>query len=123
MNFDPFDINRKLFSEWEKKLAEFMDKRMRDPDFMSLVGRGISSSMDAKSAFDARMEEWFRSLNLPTKQDLEKIWSTLNNLETRVIDIEDRLSALEETGARPPVPLPEPEAPARQAPKRKKAAK
>lgn len=101
MNFDPFEINRKMFSEWEKKLAEFMDQRMRDPDFMNLVGKGISTSMDAKSAFDKRMEEWFRTLNLPTRHDLEKVWTTLNNLETRVIDIEDRLSALEENSGRP----------------------
>ena len=100
MNFDPFDINRKLFSEWEKKLAEFMDKRMRDPDFMNLVGKGISTSMDAKSAFDQRMEEWFKTLNLPTKHDLEKVWTTLNTLETRVIDIEDRLDALEHAAPR-----------------------
>jgi BMFP domain-containing protein YqiC len=118
VNFDPFDINRKLFSEWEKKLAEFMDKRMRDPDFMSLVGKGISTSMDAKSAFDARMDEWFKSLNLPTRHDLERVWTTLNNLETRVIDIEDRLEALE-SGQRAAAP----ELPAPKAKKTKKVSK
>ena len=96
MNFDPFEFNKKMFSEWEKKLAEFMEQRMRDPDFMSIVGKGISTSMDAKSAIDKRMEEWFQTLNLPTKHDLEKVWVTINNLETRVIDIEDRLSAIEQ---------------------------
>ena len=96
MNFDPLDFNRKLFSEWEKKLAEFLDKRMRDPDFMSVVGKGIATTMDAKSAFDQRMEEWLKTLQLPTKTDLEKIWVTLNALETRVIDMEDRIEALED---------------------------
>jgi hypothetical protein len=96
MNFDPLDFNRKLFSEWEKKLAEFLDKRMRDPDFMNIVGKGMGATMDAKSQFDQRMEEWFRKLQLPTKTDLERIWVTLNMIETRVIDIEDRVSAIEE---------------------------
>jgi BMFP domain-containing protein YqiC len=95
MVFDPFEINRKLFSEWEKKLAEFMDKRMRDPDFMKVVGQGITATMDAKSHIDARLEEWFRTLNLPTKDDMEKVWTTVNALETRLIDLEDRVAALE----------------------------
>lgn len=101
MVFDPFEINRKLFSEWEKKLAEFMDKRMRDPDFMKIVGQGMAATMDAKSAIDARLDEWFRTLSLPTKNDIEKLWVTVNAIETRLIDLEDRVAALEKPQDRP----------------------
>lgn len=94
MAFDPLRINKELFERWERLLAEFLDKRMHDPDFMKVVGDGLAAALDAKAALDRRFVEWCRVAGLPTRKDLEAVWGTVNSLETRVIDLESRVEAL-----------------------------
>ena len=93
MVFNPLDFNKGLFDQVEKIIAEFFEKRMRDPEFMQIFNKGMALSLEAKTALDARVEELLKAMNLATRKDLEAIFTTLNGLETRVIDLEDKVQA------------------------------
>jgi hypothetical protein len=94
MAFDPFELNKKLFEQWEKTVGEFLEKRMRDPAFMDVMGKSMALSLDVKRALDARMTDWLKSMSVPTKDDLEGLWRKLNELETRLVDLEHKVDEI-----------------------------
>ncbi|MBI4860821.1 MAG: hypothetical protein HY815_11265 [Candidatus Riflebacteria bacterium] len=101
MGFNPLEFNAGLFGQFEKALAEFFDKRMRDPDFMQILSKSMGVSLDAKAQLDARIEELLKGMNLVTRKDMEALFVTLNGLETRIIDLEEKVEELSRAASRP----------------------
>lgn len=127
MSFDPFEYQKKMVQEWEKNLAKYMDKTMRDPGFMQLVSRNMGASLDVQKMVKDQMQKGMASLSIPTSEDLKKIYTTLNRVESLLLDLEERMSDLEaRNGASRPTAAATAAtatlAAERPAPKRKKAA-
>jgi len=57
--------------------------------------------MKAKAAYDKAAQGWVGTIGLATKRDQERTLHTLNQLESKIIDLEERLDdALRSNGAR-----------------------
>jgi hypothetical protein len=55
-------------------------------------GRLLTAVMKAKAAGDRAAATWWGTLGLPTKRDQERALHALNQLESRLHDLEERLA-------------------------------
>ncbi|MCO4783224.1 MAG: hypothetical protein KC646_12940 [Candidatus Cloacimonetes bacterium] len=94
MNFDPFSMQKKMFDEWEKSTAEYVDKVMRDPSFMKTISQNMGSTLDMQDAIKEQTNKVLKSMNVPTEDSLDGLYKTVHNLETRMLDFEEKIDDL-----------------------------
>lgn len=92
---------KKGFDAWERTTASYLDGVLRNPALLQPAGALLTAMMKTKAASDRAVAAWWGSLGLPTKRDQERSLHKLNQLESRLLDLEERLEdALEgDTGA------------------------
>ena len=97
MAFNPFDFQKQMFVEFEKTMGEYLQKTMRDPEFMKLMARGMEGAMDYRSALKSQVEATLKTLNVPTEESQEKLFQTLHGMETRILDLEEEVQELRQS--------------------------
>jgi hypothetical protein len=71
---------------------------MKSPALLWPSGVLLGSAMKAKAAYDKTASQWAGSMGLATKRDQERALHTLNQIESRLLDLEERLEdALDKT--------------------------
>lgn len=80
------------FDVWEAKTAEFFEAVLRNPKVLEPAGAMLTASMKVKAATDEAMATWWRSWGLPTRRDQERTLHALNQLNSRLLDLEERLA-------------------------------
>lgn len=91
---DPFELVRRTTDLVEKAVGDFLERRMRDPEAMKLMGQATSLGLDMKRQMLGVLEHVHRAVDLPTRRDVEALSASINSIESRLIDIEDRLDDL-----------------------------
>lgn len=86
-----WDDWKKGFETWEKATAELWDVWLRSPMVLGPAGAMLSAAMRSKVAGDKAAAQWWGSLGLPTKRDQERILHQLNELESKLLDLEEKL--------------------------------
>lgn len=86
-----WDQWKKGFDAWEAATAQLLEQWMKSPLVLGPSGTMLSMVMKAKLASDKAMAGWWGSVGLPTKRDQERSLHALNQLEARLIDLEQRL--------------------------------
>ena len=87
-----WDLWKKGFDVWEQKTAEVMESVLKNPKVLEPAGALLTASMKMKAATDKAMNDWWGSWGLPTKRDQERTLHALNQLNSRLIDLEERLA-------------------------------
>jgi hypothetical protein len=82
----------KLYAAWEKQTAAYFDKVLRNPGFLELSGNLMGAALRSKIVVDQFLMATWKSLLLPTKRDQERTLHLLNELHSRVNDLEDELT-------------------------------
>ena len=59
------------------------------------MGALLTATMKAKAASDKAVAQWWARLGLPTRRDQERTLHALNQLESRLIDLEEQLAVAE----------------------------
>jgi len=93
MSWDEF---KKGFDAWESKTAEWLELWMKSPLVLEPMGAALSASMRLKAARERAMAAWWAAMGLPTKVDQERTLHALNQLESRLLDLEERLETMSE---------------------------
>jgi len=88
---------KKSFDAWERAAAKLFEVCLQSPAVLAPAGRMLGASTRAKAASDRAMAAWWGGLGLPTKRDQERALHALNQLQSRVFDLEDKLNTLSET--------------------------
>lgn len=88
---------KKGFDVWENKTAEMLEQVLKSPAVMQPMGGLLTATMKMKAASDKAVAQWWSTLGLPTRRDQERTLHTLNQLSSRLIDLEDKLASLEAT--------------------------
>ena len=57
------------------------------------AGAWLSAMMKMKAASDNASAQWWGTLGLPTTRDQERALHKLNQLESRLLDLEEQLAA------------------------------
>ena len=86
-----WDMWKQGFNAWEKTTAQYMEKLLTNPSVLGPAGTMLTAVMKTKAATDRAMSAWWSSLGLPTRRDQERSLHKLNQLESRLYDLEERL--------------------------------
>ena len=87
-----WDRFKKGFDKWEANAATVIESIMKKPEVIEPAGAALSAVMKLRAANQAALAAWWSTLGLPTKRDQERTLHLLNRLETRILDLEDKLA-------------------------------
>jgi len=85
---------KKGFDTWEQKTAEMMESMLKSPAVLQPMGNMLTASMKMKTATDKAIANWWEMMGLPTRRDQERTLHALNQLQSRLIDLEEKLADL-----------------------------
>lgn len=87
-----WDTWKKAFYAWEDSTAKYMEEVMKSPLLLGPSGMLLGGAMKAKASYDKAAAGWVGNLGLATKRDQERSLHALNQLESRLIDLEEKLA-------------------------------
>jgi hypothetical protein len=90
-----WDMWKQGFAAWEKSTSAYMEKVLTNPGVLNPAGAMLTAAMKTKSASDRAMTAWWSMCGLPTRRDQERSLHKLNQLESRLYDLEEQLAARE----------------------------
>lgn len=85
---------KKGFDAWEKATAQYVDHWLRSPAFLQPLGKVFTQAFKAKAAADKATETVWGLWGLPTRRDQERTLHALNQLQSRLLDLEEKLGDL-----------------------------
>lgn len=91
---------KQAFDQWEGATAKALEQWMKSPLVLEPAGSWLSAGMRFKAMADRSAALWWGSLGLPTKRDQERALHALNQLESRLLDLEEQLEDQREQLAR-----------------------
>ncbi len=90
-----WEMWKKGFDAWEKTTAEYLDRVMKNSAVLEPAGALLTAAMKTKTAGDKAWAAWWSAWGLPTRRDQERALHKLNTLESRLLDLEERLAERE----------------------------
>ena len=82
---------KKGFDVWENATAKYMEDVLKSPLVLWPSGLLLGSVMKAKASYDKAAAQWVGTMGMATKRDQERTLHALNQLESRLLDLEERL--------------------------------
>ena len=86
-----WDMWKKGFDAWEVETAKFLESFVRSPLLLGPSGAMLTVAMKAKTATDKAKASLLGAIGLPTRHDQERVLHALNRLESRLMDLEEKL--------------------------------
>ena len=86
-----WDLWKKSFDAWENATARLMEEWLKSPLVLGPSATMLSQVMKAKAASDHAKALFWGELGLPTKRDQERTLHLLNQLQSRILDLEEKL--------------------------------
>jgi hypothetical protein len=94
------------FNTWEQATAKLFDTLLKSPSLLEPTGQALSAFMRTKKQADDASAQAWAALGLPTRRDQERMLHLLNQLGSRIMDLEDKIDDLEQKLARQAPPSP-----------------
>jgi hypothetical protein len=91
---------KKMFYAWENATAQYLEVWMKSPVVLEPMGAWLSTAMKTKAASDRAVAKAWGAMGLPTKRDQERTLHALNQIQSRLIDLEEQLAASRDELAR-----------------------
>jgi hypothetical protein len=88
------------FDAWEAATAKYLAEWTKSPLVLAPAGAMLTAAMKIKAAQDRALGDFWGNVGLPTKRDQERALHKLNQLESKLLDLEEKLEALETTKGR-----------------------
>ncbi len=89
-----WDQWKKGFDVWEQKTAELMEGVLKSETVLSPMGTLLTAGMKVKAASEKAAAQWWSTWGLPTRREQEKTLHALNQIQSRLIDLEERIAEL-----------------------------
>lgn len=86
-----WDTWKRGFTAWEQATAHYMEKVLSNPSVLGPAGAVMTAMMKTKAATDRAISAWWSTVGLPTRRDQERTLHMLNQLESRLYDLEEKL--------------------------------
>ena len=92
---DPWKTWKKGFDAWEQSTAKLVETCLRSPLLLGPTGALLSAAMRTRARVNESLAEAWGGMGLSTKRDQERALHALNQIQSRLMDIEERLEDLE----------------------------
>lgn len=79
------------FNAWEQATAQYMEKVLANPGVLGPAGAMMTAVMKTKAAASKALTACWSTIGLPTRHDQERSLHKLNQLESRLLDLEEKL--------------------------------
>ncbi len=93
-----WDVWKQGFAAWEQATTQYMEKVLQNPGVLGPAGAMLTAAMKTKVATDRALAAWWSAFGLPTRRDQERALHKLNQLESRLYDLEEQLLGRAERG-------------------------
>jgi hypothetical protein len=87
-----WEMWKKNFDAWEDATHRYVEPLLKSPVFLRPAALALAGATRTKSAVDRVVTAAVGSLGVATKRDQERVLHLLNRLETRLMDMEERLA-------------------------------
>jgi hypothetical protein len=88
-----WDQWKKGFDAWEGATAKLLEEVMKSPLVVGPSGTLMATAMKVKCAADSAKASWWAEMGLSTKRDQERVLHLLNQLQSKVMDLEEKLDS------------------------------
>ncbi|PJB43005.1 MAG: hypothetical protein CO108_10810 [Deltaproteobacteria bacterium CG_4_9_14_3_um_filter_63_12] len=95
MNLNVWEQWKKGYYTWEAATAQLIEQWIRSPLVLGPSGAMLSAMMKVKAKRNEKLAETWGNLGLPTKRDQERSLHLLNQLHSRISDLEERIESLQ----------------------------
>ena len=85
---------KKGFDAWEGATAKYFEAVLKSPAVLGPSGAMLTATMKAKAAYDNAVANWWSALGLPNRRDQERSLHALNQMQSRILDLEEKLAEL-----------------------------
>ncbi len=89
-----WDLFKQYFNSWENLTAKYLEEWMKSPLVLEPAGAWLSTMMKAKAQADKTVAQTWGLFGLPTKRDQERSLHALNQIQSRLLDLEEQLADL-----------------------------
>ena len=86
---------KKGFAAWEQATSQLAEKVLQNPGVLAPTGALLTAAFKTKAAADRVLDAWWAAWGLPTRKDQERALHKLNQLESRLMDLEEQLGERE----------------------------
>lgn len=86
-----WDMWKRGFNSWEQATSSYMEKVLANPSVLGPAGAMLTAAMKTKAAADKAMTAVWSTIGLPTRRDQERSLHKLNQLESRLYDLEEKV--------------------------------
>ena len=90
-----WDLYKKMFNAWEGATAQYLEAWLKSPLVLEPAGAWLSAAMKAKRSTDRAAANAWGAVGIATKRDQERALHALNQIQSRLSDLEERLEAAE----------------------------
>jgi hypothetical protein len=91
---DLWKLWKQGFDIWENNTAAYIEEVLKSPLVLGPSGKLLSKGMKLKAKVNDKLTSMWGSFGLPTKRDQERSLHALNQIQSRLIDLEERLEDL-----------------------------
>ena len=88
-----WDQWKKGFDVWEDATAKYVEQWMKSPLVLGPSGLLLGAANKVKAASDKAKAHWWGEMGLSTKRDQERILHALHQLQSKVLDLEEKLES------------------------------
>lgn len=88
---DMWKMWKKGFDAWEASTAQLLEQVMKSPMVLEPSGAMLTAAMKAKAASDKAAAQWWGTMGLPNRRDQERAMHALNQMQSRLMDLEEKL--------------------------------
>jgi hypothetical protein len=87
-----WDRFKKAFDSLENKTATYLETYLKSPQILNPAAGALAAATRAKASSDRFAAQILGNVGLATKRDQERTLHLLTKLETKLIDLEERLT-------------------------------
>ena len=88
---DLWEMWKQGFAAWEGATAAYLEQVLSNPGVLGPAGAMLTAAMKTKAATDRAVASWWAAMGLPNRRDQERTLHKLNQLESKMLDLEEKL--------------------------------
>ena len=89
---NPFQFIRRSYERWDREATPLMETMLKNPFLTGTAGNVLNASARLVGMQRRVVSQWWSALGLPTRDDQERLLHAVHELQSRIIDLEDKLA-------------------------------